>query len=104
MQAINMTYSEIVFLALDIKHAVRMRHIVVCGLSGAALFFTIISKQSNFPKTVMEHKMCVLINCTTLSQTFLILRRTGRDVMKNVCWFSCAMQVVVVVVSGSNET
>jgi hypothetical protein len=29
-------------------------------------------------KEVTEHKMCVLIFCTTLSETFLILSRTQR--------------------------
>ena len=29
------------FLALRVLHAVRMRHIVICGLSGAAIFFHI---------------------------------------------------------------
>ena len=34
------TYSECVFAALVIQHAVRMSRIAVCGLSGHAIFFT----------------------------------------------------------------
>jgi len=32
-RAISITYSEFVFVALSIQHAMRMRHIVVCDLS-----------------------------------------------------------------------
>jgi len=32
-------YCECVFVALVIQHAMRMRHIVVCGLSGYTMFF-----------------------------------------------------------------
>jgi len=35
-----------------------------------------------FGKNFIEHKMCVLIFSTVLSKTFLILRRTERDIIK----------------------
>jgi hypothetical protein len=39
----SITYSECVFVALGIQHAIRMRHIAICGLSGSTLFFHFIS-------------------------------------------------------------
>jgi hypothetical protein len=40
---ISITYSECVFVALVIQHAMRMRLIIICGLSGSTIFFHIIS-------------------------------------------------------------
>jgi len=37
-QTISITYSECVFVALVIQHAMRTRHFVTCGLSHSTAF------------------------------------------------------------------
>jgi len=39
----SITYSEIAFVVLGIQQAIRMRLIVICSLSGFAIFFYIVS-------------------------------------------------------------
>ena len=41
-KAITITYSECVFVALVIQNAMRIRHIAICGLLHATIFFHVI--------------------------------------------------------------
>jgi len=61
-KTLSVTYSESVYVAIDIQHAMRMRHIVICGLPGSAVFVHIISQTARFSKKIVtEHTICVLI-------------------------------------------
>jgi hypothetical protein len=61
-KAVSVTYSEGVFAALIIQHAKRMRHTVICCLSGSTIFLYIPGE-----KKVTENKMRALI----FSKTFV---------------------------------
>jgi len=67
-------------LALDIYSAVRMLHIVACGLSGFTAF-CLLSHLIN--GTIFEKiKLClVLFSLPVLSATFLIIKRNELDVL-----------------------
>jgi hypothetical protein len=43
-KAVSITQCECVFVALGIQHAMRVRHIVICDLPHATIFFHIISQ------------------------------------------------------------
>ena len=88
-KAISITYSECVFVALVIQRTERMRPI---KLSYSTLSHIKLDFRLNF----IEHRMCVLRFCSTLSETFIILRRIHQDVTINVQKFSCKSTVVLV--------
>ena len=64
-------------------YAMRVGHIVICGLPDSTIFFHIISRWwDDFWKEVFGHKMCVLILSTTLSEILIIVRINERGMIK----------------------
>ena len=72
------------FLALGIQDTMRVRHIVICVLSGSTIFFHIISRDFR-KKMLLNIQRAFWFSLQLLSETFLILR-TEPDMIKNVYW------------------
>jgi len=60
----------------------RVVHIVICGLSGSTMFFHVIPQTARLCKNFIEHKACFSSSPQIMPSTFLILRRTERDMIK----------------------
>jgi len=57
---------------------------------------------ARFSEKVIEYKMCVLISCTNLSETFIILRIIQRNIDINVHVSSCTVLFIIVRFSKNN--
>ena len=83
-RAKSITYSKSVCLVCILRYPACNAQAVICDLSDSTIFFYIISSMARFLKNkVTENKMCVL-SLQLLSETFLIPRRTERDMIKTV--------------------
>ena len=71
-----------VFVALGTQHAMLTRHIVICGLTRSTILSTL-----SHTRTITEKKIYCKLNVfwfslQILSETFFILGRTERDMIK----------------------
>ena len=79
-------------------HVTSMRHIATCGLYDSTVFFPhYLIKGMILEETLLNTKCVFWFSVQLLSETFLILRRTERDIIKNV--YRCACKVLVVIVT-----
>jgi hypothetical protein len=93
----SVAYSENVPVALVIQHAKRMRHIVLQSLTFVAVqyFSSLSHKRHDFKEKLFRIKM-FLFTLQLLTETFLILRRIERDIIKNVYWSLRKVPVILV--------
>ena len=83
---INIAYSECMLVALFTQHAKRMSSTLSSSVASPILthFSTLSHERHDFRKLVIEHKMCVMTSLQFLSETFITLRRTERDIIINL--------------------
>jgi hypothetical protein len=84
----SITHSVRVFVASGIQHAMRVRHIVICGLPCSTIFFHIAlqTARNSKTKTLLNIKQVFWFSLKLLSGTLIVLKRTERDMAKNVYW------------------
>ena len=91
-ELINITYSEWVFVS-SMQCSFAILSSVACPT--LQYFFILSKKRHGFRKRVIEHKMCTVSFLQLLSESFLILRRTERDIMKTVYWYLCKVSFIL---------
>jgi hypothetical protein len=80
-----------VFVSVGIQHAMRVRHIVMFGLSGCTIFFHIISYTALFSgNSIIEHKIVLIFSAAVVGS------RIERGMVKRVYWSSCKVPVILV--------
>ena len=87
------------FVAVVMKHEMRMRHIVVLACPAVHYFPTLPHKSLDFLKRrKLRNMKCVLRFSLQIvpEETFFVLRRTGRDMITNIYWSSCKVLVILV--------
>jgi hypothetical protein len=95
-QAISTAYSDNMFVALGILHAMFMRRIFIRDLSGSTIFFMLSHKRYDLKKNSNNTTRVFRFCLQHLSENFLILRRTERDEAINVYWSSRKVPVILV--------
>ena len=93
----SLTHSQCVSACLGIQYAIRMRRIVMCGLSYSIIFFHISHKRQGFrEKQNTEYKMCFDFLYNILTEALLVLRRSKEEMIKTVYWASCKLPIISV--------
>jgi hypothetical protein len=91
----SVTYSECVSVALGIQHAMRMCHIIICGLHGCKKNISTVGHKRHDSRKQLQNVKYVSNFSTNFVGTFLNLRRTEGDMIKNVYWSLCRTLVLV---------
>jgi len=86
-KVISITYSECVFVASGVQHAVRCMHrIVICGVSRPTIFFELSHKRHDFRDKINERiKMCASMFSSTFFQRNSSFSEEFSETMSQMC-------------------
>jgi len=86
-----------VFIALGIQQTICRSHTVICGLPGSTVFFHVFSQTARLSekKKLLNAKCVFRLSLQLWSETYFILRRTERDMIKYAYWSSCKLPVIL---------
>jgi len=79
----SITQTVCVFVTLSIQHALRMRHVVICGLLRSTVFFHLING-TTYEKMLLNIKCVLQVSLQLVPEIFFILGKTERDMIENV--------------------
>jgi hypothetical protein len=98
VEAISITYSEFVSVALVILHLKRMRGNILSSVACPALprFSTLSHKRRDFREKLLNIKCVFSFSPQNLSEVFLILRRIQRGIIIYVLRSSSKVPVILV--------
>ena len=78
------------------QHDTRMRHFVICGLTGSTVFSALSHNGTIYEKALLIIKCVFLFFIQILHEIFLILRISELEVIKNINWSSCKVPIILV--------
>ena len=99
-KAISITYSKWGLVALGIQNAMRMRHIVICGLPGSRLYHIFphyLTNGTTFETKLLNTKCVFWFSLQISSESSLILRKKKwARWINNVYWYACKVLVIFI--------